>query len=89
MKRTVAQQVGAELRRLRKLRGLRLEDLASKTGVDLSQLSKIERGTSGTELEAWNKLAAAVGVSLGTLFGNIGKTDRAPARRMPSALTPA
>lgn len=90
MKRTIAEQVGAELRRLRKLRRLRLEDLAASAGVDVSQLSKIERGASGTDLEAWNKLAVSVGVSLGTLFKNVGAPKYRPSsRRFPSALSPA
>lgn len=68
MTRTLWSKIGAEIRRLRLLASLTLEELAAKADVDFSQLSKIERGASSTSLEALERIARALGVPLTDLL---------------------
>lgn len=56
--------IGQEMRRIRTLRGLRLEDVADRLGVHLATVQKWEKGTSDiilSRLEAWG---AALGVAI-------------------------
>jgi transcriptional regulator with XRE-family HTH domain len=57
------------LKRLRQLKGVTLEELATKTGLTKSYLSKVERGISVPSIAAALKLADAFGVGVGELFG--------------------
>ncbi|HYI79987.1 MAG TPA: helix-turn-helix transcriptional regulator [Thermoleophilaceae bacterium] len=66
-----AEQVAANLRRLRKERGLTLEALASASGLKYSDIAKIE--TQGREPRVGTivKLARGLGVSVAELFAGI------------------
>ena len=61
-------KVGARLRKLRKERGWRLEDLAQRTGLSTSYLSRIEGGEREPSLAALFNVAAAYGVPFSSLF---------------------
>lgn len=57
-------ELGNELRRLRQIQGLRLEDVAVKTGFTKAYLSDIERGRRGTidaTLVTLNRIFAVYG----------------------------
>ena len=57
------------LKRLRDLKSLTLEQLASRTGLTKSYLSKVERGRSVPSIATAMKLAQAFDVAVGDLFG--------------------
>jgi transcriptional regulator with XRE-family HTH domain len=60
----IARQVAS----LRSRRGLSLEALAERSGVSRSNISLIERGESSPTAVVLDKLAAALGVTLSSLF---------------------
>lgn len=66
--RSVDAEIGAGLRKLRRARGLSLEDLASRTSLSIGFLSQIERGLSSPTLRVLAAVADALDVGLGTLF---------------------
>lgn len=57
------------LKRLREIKGVTLEELADRTGLTKSYLSKVERGISVPSVATALKLADAFEVSVGDLFG--------------------
>src|SRR5690349_15378279 len=63
------------LKRLRELKGTTLEQLADRTGLTKSYLSKVERGISVPSIAAALKLADAFGVGVGELFGVDSKAE--------------
>lgn len=78
------------LRMLRRENGLTLEALADRTGLTKSYLSKVERGHSTPSIAVAIKLASALHVEVGSLFGEqdeaaLIKVDRAGER---TALSP-
>lgn len=63
--------VGAQLRTIRKARGLTQEELAEKTGkigVSKSRISDIERGEANITLETLEMLMNALGIHPNELF---------------------
>jgi transcriptional regulator with XRE-family HTH domain len=75
----------SSLRMLRRENGLTLEVLADRTGLTKSYLSKVERGHSVPSIAVAIKLAKALHVEVGDLFGeqrdsNMIKVDRASER---------
>ena len=65
----VKQRFGARLHQLRKARNMSQEDVAFAAGLDRSYLSAIERGESNVALINIHRLAKALGVRAGELFG--------------------
>lgn len=61
-------RVGTRLRRLRRERGWRLEDLAERTGFSRPYLSRLESGERQPSLTALFSVARAYGVSFSNLF---------------------
>ena len=59
---------GAEVRQLRKARGMTLKNLSRESGVSLSHLSGIERGTSNPSMEALHAISKALSVSTDWFF---------------------
>ncbi|TWD84746.1 helix-turn-helix protein [Kribbella amoyensis] len=71
-------RIGAEIRRLRKWRGMTLDALAGQAGMSKGYLSKIENGTTNLERRATIKaLADALRVSVVDLTGDHFIADRA------------
>lgn len=66
--------VGADLRALRRARGLTLTEVAERIDRSVGLVSQIERGKSEPSIGDLRKLAALYGVSLGFFFAN----DEAP-----------
>lgn len=62
-------QFGARVRQLRKARKLSQEELALESGIDRSYLGKIERGESNVALINIHRIAGALEVETGELFG--------------------
>lgn len=61
-------RVGARLQALRKAHGVTQNDLAEKASVGVSYLVKIEGGVRKARLEVLERLAAAMGEPIRTLF---------------------
>jgi len=64
----VNHRIAARVRDLRAAHGLSLDGLAGKSGVSRSMISVIERGESSPTAIVLDKLAAALGVTLPSLF---------------------
>jgi transcriptional regulator with XRE-family HTH domain len=78
----VNQRIADRVRELRGTHGLSLDQLAGKSGVSRSMISLIERGESSPTAVVLEKLAAALGVTLPSLFD---APAAAPASRGPVA----
>lgn len=65
--------IGAKLRGMRRLRKMRLKDVALTVGCSESLLSKIENGKVQPSLKVLHRIAAALGTTIGALF--IDKKD--------------
>jgi transcriptional regulator with XRE-family HTH domain len=61
-------KVGERLRRLRKERGWKLEDLAERTNLSRAYLSRLENGERQPSLTALFHIAQAYGVAFSSLF---------------------
>lgn len=59
---------GKNLRRLRKSKGFTQEELANEIDIEISQISRIERGVINTSIFNANLLAKALQVPLSELF---------------------
>jgi transcriptional regulator with XRE-family HTH domain len=62
-------QVGAKLRHARRVRGLRLKELAERVGCSESMLSKVENEQVRPSLKMLHRLAQELETSIGALFG--------------------
>lgn len=61
--------VGQNIRRLRYERGLKLRELAEKSGVAVSTLCELEKGTTVTgRYETLERVAKALGVTIADLW---------------------
>ena len=74
--RRLNRRIAARVKELRAARGLSLDALAGTSGVSRSMISLIERGESSPTAVVLEKLSAALGVTLASLFD-------APGRRGP------
>jgi transcriptional regulator with XRE-family HTH domain len=61
---------GPRLRAARKSRRLRLADVAAKSGLTVSYLSKLERNRTGASIAALLRVCDALDISIGELFGD-------------------
>jgi transcriptional regulator with XRE-family HTH domain len=68
-KEEVKRRFGARMRALRKARKLSQEKVALRCGLDRSYLGGIERGESNVSLINIHRIAEAIGVEVGELFG--------------------
>ncbi|MEM8855180.1 MAG: cupin domain-containing protein [Pseudomonadota bacterium] len=60
--------LGARLREIRKLNGLRLKDVAAGAKCSESLLSKIENGAVSPSINTLHRVARALGTTIGELF---------------------
>jgi transcriptional regulator with XRE-family HTH domain len=78
------QRIAERVRELRAGQGLSLDALASKSGVSRSMISLIERAESSPTAVVLEKLAAALGVMLASLFeppADAARASRGPVAR--------
>lgn len=68
--------VGEQIRRIRKLRGLTQESLAEKTGLQNTYISDVERGDRNTSLETLEKIIEALEVEPVEIFDFARTNDR-------------
>ena len=71
-----------KLKKLRKERGLSQTDLAQRCNLNLSDISRYERGTVSPTLENFVKIAQALEVSSDTLLFEEGNNSNAPPRNL-------
>ena len=65
----VKKHFGAHLRQLRKAKGLSQEEVALSCGLDRSYFGGIERGERNVSLVNIHRIADALEVEVGALFG--------------------
>ena len=71
---TQREDFGRRLRETRKARGLTLTDVAVKTGLAVSTVSKVERGLMALTYDRLLQLAAGLDMDLPALFGHEGES---------------
>jgi Uncharacterized conserved protein, contains double-stranded beta-helix domain len=73
----IGKRVGAEVRQLRKARGMTLTDLAAQTGLSIGYLSQVERNLSAPSVKSLHDISRALGVSVSWFFpaGDEGRED--------------
>lgn len=59
---------GNHLRKVRKENNFTQEELANDIGVEISQISRIERGILNTSISTVNEIAKALNIPLNNLF---------------------
>ena len=69
------QAVGDQVRRLREQRGLSLRALAGATDFSPSFLSQLENGQVSPSISSMERIAAALGVTLGEFFSSLASSD--------------
>jgi transcriptional regulator with XRE-family HTH domain len=67
-----AQSFGRYIRQLREERGLTQGELATRAGLAVDSVRRIERGQLSPSLKSVAKLAAGMEISLHSLFGGYG-----------------
>ncbi len=77
----IEHRVADRIRALRAERGLTLGALAERSGVSRSMISVIERAESSPTASVLDRLAAALGVTIATLFAEAERPDAAPIAR--------
>ncbi|MEM7320786.1 MAG: cupin domain-containing protein [Pseudomonadota bacterium] len=60
--------LGSEVRQVRKARGMTLKGLSKTTGISVSHLSAVERGTTNPSLDIVHRIAAALGIASDWFF---------------------
>lgn len=75
-------QVGLNLRKLRKEKGLSLQNLAHASGVSVGMISQVERGIANPSMRLLSSLRRALNVSMQEMFGEtddqVVQTDDPP-----------
>lgn len=79
--RSLPRAFGEAVRRLRKEKGFSQEGFAAHAGISRTYMSEIERGVTNASLEAVDRVAKGLGVTLGQLFDEV---DSERSRRIQS-----
>lgn len=77
----IEHRVADRIRALRAQRGLTLGALAERSGVSRSMISVIERAESSPTASVLDRLAAALGVTIATLFAEAERPNARPVAR--------
>src|SRR5688500_5724806 len=77
----VNDRLAVRLRHLRAERGLTLDALAERACVSRSMISVVERGESSPTAAVLDRLAAGLGVTIASLFGEDPRADASPVAR--------
>lgn len=84
---TTSLDLGPRLRKLRRARRLTLSELASRSEVAISTISKIENGALSPTLDKVQRLASGLNLTIAELIGEggAGAADPAPNSRLMAA----
>ena len=77
----IERRVADRLKALRAGRGLTLDELAKQSGVSRSMISLIERAESSPTASVLDRLSAALGVTLASMFAEEAREDAQPVAR--------
>jgi transcriptional regulator with XRE-family HTH domain len=77
----IERRVADRLKALRGERGLTLDELGKRSGVSRSMISLIERAESSPTASVLDRLSAALGVTLASMFAEEARVDAAPVVR--------
>ena len=77
----IERRVADRLKALRSERGLTLDELAKRSGVSRSMISLIERAESSPTASVLDRLSAALGVTLASMFAEEARVDAQPVVR--------
>ncbi len=69
-------RLGERLRQLRRERGLTLQEVATRSGLAVSTVSKVERGLMAPTYDRFSQLAEGLGVDIAELFSEQGERFR-------------
>ena len=69
------EEVGANIRKWRTMRGFGVRKLAEKSGVSRSSIRNLEKGKCMSFLLTYQYIAEALGVTVGTLLGETGGVE--------------
>lgn len=83
---SVAARVGANVRRLRRQRGLTLAELGRATNLAKGTLAAIEQGRGNPTVETLNALSRGLRATLGDLVADIGPTSTKVVREADALL---
>jgi len=75
VKRLKQEAVGELVRRLREQRGLTLRSFGAATDFSPSFLSQLENGLVSPSISSMERIASALGVTLGEFFGSLGASE--------------
>ncbi len=67
-KREISKQIGDNIRDIRIKKGLTIENLANESGLDYSQISRIELGRINTSIYQIYKISKTLSVALPQIF---------------------
>ncbi|MFZ9661337.1 MAG: helix-turn-helix domain-containing protein [Chitinophagaceae bacterium] len=70
-KQDISTRIGSRIRSFRNKRQWSIEELASQSGLDYSQLSRIERGKINTSVYHLYVISKALKLELGQIFDGI------------------
>jgi len=70
-------KLGESLRRLREARGLSLRAVAERSGFSASFLSQVENDQASPSIASMERIAAALGVTMGEFFQTLGRPKSA------------
>lgn len=68
-------EIGKNIRRIRRERGLTLDELAHKTGITKGYLSKVETSDKAPPVSTLINIAEALGLAISALFGEPGEPN--------------
>jgi len=69
-------QIGSKLRRLRKLRGLTIEELADNSEITKGFISQLERDLAVPSVTTLKQILDVLGVEMSSFFTDISETER-------------
>ena len=70
-KQTVCKKVGTKIREIRTNKGLSIEKLANESGIDYTQLSRIELGKINTSVYQVYIISNSLSVTVPEIFQNL------------------
>jgi len=77
-------EIGAAIREKRVAKGWSQEELAFNCGLHRTYVGAVERGERNLSLLSLEKIADALGLSIGALFANVKKEGHNGKKRVPS-----